>query len=151
MIIARFASLPWQSVETLFAEDIKDTSRRSLTEIKVIETTHKQMERRREGTRGRRRDWRNWRWHVINRWSDKFKCFSPWQKIERLRVWWVSSMKKTPWMAKKKIRRVLENADKRKKTWMRRLFLGSDRNIQGSRQTACSLRGASVVMMCRSD
>lgn len=33
-------------------EDFKGTSRRSLTDVKVVENTHTQMERRREGQGG---------------------------------------------------------------------------------------------------
>lgn len=45
-----------------------------MKDIKVVENTHTQMERRRDGQGGG--EWKDWRWHVINRWSDKFKCFS---------------------------------------------------------------------------
>ena len=46
----------YQSVKkspvALLAEDIKGTSGRSLADIKVVENTHTQMERRREGLGG---------------------------------------------------------------------------------------------------
>lgn len=51
---------------------------------KVIKNVHKQMGRRRRATRGTVKG-RNRRWRAINRWSDKFKCFLPQLKIERLR------------------------------------------------------------------
>lgn len=60
----------------MLAEDAKGIKRRG----RAAGNAHRWRGGERKGRSRRMR-----RWHVINRWSDKFKCFSSWQKIERLR------------------------------------------------------------------
>lgn len=59
---------------------VANVRRRSFADTKVVENTQSQMARR-----GEEKWVEKWvKVAVINRWSDKFKCFSPWQKIEKI-------------------------------------------------------------------